>query len=68
MFWLNLSYGHCSLVSRKVAMYVHVWSYLMNYDVWICTVGLVLMMYVSRLHSLVERVRLGATMDGLINL
>ena len=67
-FRLSLSYGHCSHVSGKVAIYVHVWSYLLNYDVWICIVGLVVMMFLLRLHPLVERVRLRATMDGLLNL
>lgn len=48
-------------------MYVHVWTYALDYDVWICLVSLVVMMSLLRLHSLVKRVRLGITIDGLMN-
>ena len=65
---LYLSHSHCSLVSGIVKTYAPIWSYTLVSVPCICMVGLVVIIFLSRLHSLMVNVRFGAMMGGRMNI
>ena len=68
LFWLYPSHSHCSLLVGVVANKLMFWSNILASDPWICIVGTLMTNFLFVLHSLMDDVRLGVSIGGLMTL